>query len=59
MADYCSATLSAPDALWETQVRGVTQPESANKQPQIMSVIRTIEFVDPVAAQGDSVSDGE
>lgn len=49
--NFCLVENNGPQVLCgRTQIRGVTQPESASKLPEIMAVLKTIEFVDPSAA---------
>jgi hypothetical protein len=45
--NFCLVENNGPQVLCgRTQIRGVTQPSSASKLPKIMSVLKTIEFVD-------------
>ena len=54
--NFCLFENDGPQILCgQTQVRGVTQPESASKQPEIISVLKTIEFVDPPVSEVDQV----
>jgi len=50
--NFCLVENNGPQVLCgRTQIRGVTQPDSASKLPKIMAVLKTIEFVDPPASQ--------
>ncbi|WP_133948763.1 hypothetical protein [Rhodanobacter sp. TND4FH1] len=50
--NFCLVENNGPQVLCgRTQIRGVTQPDSASKLPKITAVLKTIEFVDPPASQ--------
>lgn len=50
--NFCLVENNGPQVLCgRTQIRGVTQPDSASKLPKIMDVLKTIEFVEAPAQQ--------
>jgi hypothetical protein len=56
--NFCLVENNGPQVLCgRTQIRGVTQPPSTSKLPKIMSVLKTIEFVDvPSSAPASAAS---